>query len=161
MFQLHRRNLYLANTYYHYFNSASHYIGYPGEQSQQVGSCVKCRKNNANPGFKWCQNCYDGNNAGMCLKCGKNPPNAGFKWCEPCFQNKKAENPIDCVPEELPQAERCPSCDKKKFYDLKKKKLFDFCGQTCAAQHYKSEFISHISRGTVLTMSYELSTKLS
>lgn len=106
--------------------------------------CTKCAVNKANAGFSWCQACFESDD--KCRKCGKNQPNEGYKWCETCYQAQ--DNPIDCFPQPTQAVTRgspkdlCP-CGKPKFFNLTDKKLFDFCGQTCAQQHYTGILMIH------------------
>ena len=103
--------------------------------------CTKCTTNKANAGFSWCQTCFESDD--KCRKCGKTQPNEGYKWCETCYQAQ--DNPIDCFPQEVAvnPKELCP-CGNPKFYNMKEKKLFDFCGQTCAQQHYTGILVVYV-----------------
>ncbi|KAI6651538.1 hypothetical protein LOD99_5146 [Oopsacas minuta] len=103
-------------------------------QNKPPSLCTKCKSGKANPGFSWCQACFETDDT--CRKCGKNDPNEGYKWCEACYLAQ--ENPVDCIiPEVVPiPANKACLCGRPKFYNIKEKKLFDFCGQTCAQQHF-------------------------
>ena len=104
-------------------------------QNKPPSRCTRCKADNANPGYSWCQACFESDD--KCRKCNKNSPNEGFKWCESCYQGQ--QQVIDCVPPVEAAAsplKACPSCKRQRYFDIKEKKLFDFCGQTCAQQHY-------------------------
>lgn len=62
-----------------------------------MNTCTYCRINNANPGHKWCQQCYliggkvhtspTFHTTALCSRCNQRPANPGRKWCETCFRN--------------------------------------------------------------------------
>jgi hypothetical protein len=52
--------------------------------------CKKCNQNVANPGFNWCEGCFQQSiNQQICKKCNTNVANQGFNWCENCLQQSK------------------------------------------------------------------------
>ena len=59
-------------------------------------SCTKCRINRANPGHRWCQQCFLGGTAQqpVCTKCRRNPANPGHHWCQQCFLGGTAQQPV-------------------------------------------------------------------
>ncbi|KAI6658452.1 hypothetical protein LOD99_15252 [Oopsacas minuta] len=94
-------------------------------QNRSLPICTKCKVNNSNPGFNWCQSCYASYD--KCTKCYKNKPNKGFKWCETCFQ-AKLSNAVS-------RPEKC-FCGKDKFFNSDQNRWLDFCGNACAERHY-------------------------
>eukprot|EP01006_Ploeotia_vitrea_P058483 TRINITY_DN69524_c0_g1_i1.p1 TRINITY_DN69524_c0_g1~~TRINITY_DN69524_c0_g1_i1.p1 ORF type:complete len:620 (-),score=61.77 TRINITY_DN69524_c0_g1_i1:59-1918(-) len=91
------------------------------------GMCSHCGVAAANPGKKWCQQCWIKNNnkkiahgtpgghppQQMCTSCFARYPNPGKKWCGTCFQASKTGTTI-CVrcsgPLAAPSTILCPNC---------------------------------------------------
>lgn len=76
----------------------------PGEYWNNIANkqfnnlCVKCGINAPNPGYKWCQVCYNQSkgiftNTTKCRNCHMNAPNPGYKWCQTCYnQSRTSQN---------------------------------------------------------------------
>ena len=60
--------------------------------------CSRCHKKPANPGYKWCQGCFDESRGAyvvtpiMCSRCHNKPavnPAKGHMHCQGCFDHRK------------------------------------------------------------------------
>ena len=54
--------------------------------------CNNCHSNPANPGFKWCQLCYNNSKSlsKYCTNCNQFPANQGYSWCQQCYNKSKS-----------------------------------------------------------------------